>query len=554
MEIDSTEVLRLILQFLNENGLSRSVGVLQEESGVSLNMLERPEGFVADVYAGRWDAVLPVLSTLRLPPRVLQALYEQIVRELVDANEVDAARAVLRGVLPLVLLRGEDGEAYARLEALVARGGGGGGSGGGAGVGAAHAAARAAIARSILEHADTAPPSRLLMLLGQALKWQAHTASLCGGGGGATLLGVGSSSSGGGARRGERPDESEPARGAPGPAALSYPDAGARPTAAHVTGDGASFVVGGGDGLLEVFSPATGKLRLDLGFQARDEFMLHEAAVTCIASSADGELLCSGAADGRVKVWRLLTGECVRRLLDTHGGGAVCALAFSRDGGSVVTGGGDGVARLWGLRSGKCLREFRGHAAHVSSVALMGEGEGGAAHTLLTGGADGRVALWDVGTGERVSWLAPPPPPAGGEPSVLSALPAPGEDGGVLVLPRGGSIYWLAPGGALVRSFSIGEGAGDAAPAQRQGAAAQAPGAAPQELVAMALSPTGKWLYGGTDGGCVWAWEAATGAVAHRALPSQRAHRGAVVGLAAHPWRALLFSWGTEGDVKSWLP
>ena len=79
-------------------------------------------------------------------------------------------------------------------------------------------------------------------------------------------------------------------------------------------------------------------------------------------------------------------------------------------------------------------------------------------------------------------------------------------------------------------------------------------GAPAPELVAMALSPTGKWLYGGTDGGCVWAWEAATGAVAHRPLPSQRAHRGAVVGLAAHPWRALLLSWGTEGDVKSWLP
>ncbi len=527
-----------------------------------LNILERPEGFSADVCAGRWDAVLPVLSTLRLPPRVLQSLYEQVVRELVDANEVDAARAVLRGVLPLALLRGEDGEAYARLEALVARGGGGGGGGSGGGSGgggsggdAARAAARAAIARSIVEHADTAPPSRLLVLLGQALKWQAHTASLCGGGGGGgggvSLLGVGG---GGGARRGgERPEEGEPARGAPGPVALSYPDAGARPTAAHVTGDGACLVVGGGDGLLEVYSPASGKLRLDLGYQARDEFMLHEAAVTCLASSADGELLGSGAADGRVKVWRLATGECVRRLLDTHGGGPVSALAFSRDGGSVVTGGGDGVARLWGLRSGKCLREFRGHAAFLGSVALL-EGEGGAPHTLLTGGGDGRVGLWDVGTGERVGWVAPPPPPGGGEPSVLAALPAPGGGGaGMLVLPRGGAIHWLALSGEVVRTYSIGEGSG--APAEAPPPQRGAPPPPPQpELVAMALSPTGKWLYGGTDGGAVWAWEAATGAVAHRPLPGQRAHRGALVGLAAHPWRALLLSWGTEGDVKSWLP
>jgi WD40 repeat-containing protein SMU1 len=552
MEVDSTEVLRLCLQFLNENGLSRSLSTLQEESGVFLNVLERPEAFTADVCAGRWDAVLPVLPTLRLPPRVLQSLYEQIVRELVDANEADAARAVLRGVLPLALLRGEDGEAYARLEALVARGGGGGG-GGGAGGGAARAAARAAIARSIVEHADAAPPSRLLVLLGQALKWQAHTAALCGGGGaggGVSLLGAGSGGNGG--RRGARPEEAEPARGTPGPVALAYPDAGARPSAAHVTGDGGCLVVGGGDGLLEVYAPATGKLRLDLSYQARDEFMLHEAAVTCLGSTADGELLGSGAADGRVKVWRLATGECVRRLLDTHGGGAVSALAFTRDGGSVATGGGDGVARLWGLRSGKCLREFRGHAAFISSVALLEGGEGGA-HTVLTGGGDGRVGLWDVGTGERAAWLAPPPPPGGGEPSVLAALPAPGEGGGLLVLPRGAAIHWLAPNGEVIRSFSIGGdgggGGGGGGEAPAGGGGAPAP-----ELVAMALSPTGKWLYGGTDGGCVWAWEAATGAVVHRPLPSQRAHRGAVVGLAAHPWRALLLSWGTEGDVKSWLP
>lgn len=55
------------------------------------------------------------------------------------------------------------------------------------------------------------------------------------------------------------------------------------------------------------------KLRADLVYQAKDELMLHECDVICLAWSKDSELLVSGDSKGGVKVWQVSTGKCVRR-------------------------------------------------------------------------------------------------------------------------------------------------------------------------------------------------------------------------------------------------
>ena len=51
---------------------------MQTECGVTLNCVESLEGFVSDINAGRWDAVLPVVANLKLPRSLLEQLYEHV--------------------------------------------------------------------------------------------------------------------------------------------------------------------------------------------------------------------------------------------------------------------------------------------------------------------------------------------------------------------------------------------------------------------------------------------------------------------------------------------
>nr|XP_032826386.1 WD repeat-containing protein 90-like isoform X2 [Petromyzon marinus] len=121
----------------------------------------------------------------------------------------------------------------------------------------------------------------------------------------------------------------------------------------------------------------------------------HRGKVNDIAFSPDGSQLVSGSEDGLLRVWSVPEMELVVQFQVLH---RSCTCVAWRPSGAapsqVAAGFGDGTLRLFGVASARTLHKLQPHGAAIRCVAFSSDGE-----VMLTGGADGRVALNSVSTG-----------------------------------------------------------------------------------------------------------------------------------------------------------
>lgn len=78
VEVASTDILKLILQFLKENNYTKSLKLLQKESHVSFNGLTSIDNLLMDIQHGRWNNVLDTIATMELSESLLFLIYEQV--------------------------------------------------------------------------------------------------------------------------------------------------------------------------------------------------------------------------------------------------------------------------------------------------------------------------------------------------------------------------------------------------------------------------------------------------------------------------------------------
>ena len=81
-----------------------------------------------------------------------------------------------------------------------------------------------------------------------------------------------------------------------------------------ISHDSNYLVIGGIDGLIEVWNYEKMEIDLDLPYQQKELFMLHRKAVLSLQFSQDDKLLGSGDQEGIIKIWKFSDGKKLREI------------------------------------------------------------------------------------------------------------------------------------------------------------------------------------------------------------------------------------------------
>jgi len=507
LEIESSDVVKLVLQFLKENNLHSSLRALQEESQVTLNTVDNIDKFVSDISHGRWDAVLEATANLRLTHEVLMDLFEQVVVEMAELRELDTARAILRGTPAMQQLKKEHPDRYLRLEHLLQRTYFDPSEAYPAGTN--KESRRQALAVSLKQEVSVVPPSRLLALVGQALKWQQHQGLLPKGTRFDVLRGAAAI---------EAVEEEKPPQ--KNHKIIKFGKK-SHPETARFSPDGLWLVSGSSDGFVEVWDYDSGKLAKELKYQAEDEIMMHDSAVLALCFSPDSELLATADASGLIKVWRIKTGSCVRKFQGAHSKG-ITSLEFSRDGTQLLSGSFDQTARIHGLKSGRMLKEFRGHSSFVNTVLYSED-----CSQILTGSSDGTVKLWDSKTTDCIkTWK--PIPNAQNAVTVSGLLRLPRFPDRIFVATRSPMLRVTTFEGQLTSQYQISQG----------------------DITHFTVSPKGNFVYAVGSDFVLYCF----GGESTKLENAIKLHEKEVNGVVHHPHRNIMASFSHDGTLKIWRP
>ena len=277
--------------------------------------------------------------------------------ELLEAGERELASGILQTAEPLILLKVDHPERYMKLENFCKRPYFNASDA--YEMGSSKEQRRNEIAESLICEVSVVQPSRLLALLGQAMKYQQSQGLLPTG----VPFDLFRNS-----RKAARRDAEEkiPKRIAGEIAASENSQAADGTSTAQQSKldallfapDGQSFLTGSSSGVLESWDTDLMRVRQDLEYQSRGEFMKQDGAVLCCTFSRDGDHFATGNEAGQIKVWKISTGECLRTFAQAHPQG-ITSLTFYRDGTQLLSTSFDQTARIHGLKSGKALKEFR---------------------------------------------------------------------------------------------------------------------------------------------------------------------------------------------------
>ncbi|KAF9172104.1 hypothetical protein BGX20_006334 [Mortierella sp. AD010] len=150
--------------------------------------------------------------------------------------------------------------------------------------------------------------------------------------------------------------------------------------------EGLSIVSGSSDNTLRIWDTETGScLRTLEG---------HSSRIWDVSSNDSGSNVASASGDSTVKIWDIKgSSDPCRATLSGHSGD-VYTVKYHPTSAHVVSGGYDKIVRLHDLVTGQVVKTFSGHQLAVSKVILNPVG-----NLIVSGSKDNTIKFWDVVSG-----------------------------------------------------------------------------------------------------------------------------------------------------------
>ena len=218
---------------------------------------------------------------------------------------------------------------------------------------------------------------------------------------------------------------------------------------AAYSSDGKTIATGGVDGTVQLWNTRTGEII--------NTFKCPEEYIGYIKYSSDGQVIAIKGADNTIELWNARTGKHFKSLsgheepntlYEGHPVASIISFAFSPDGKTIVSGGGDKTVRLWNVHTGENIETLTGHTEEVIAVAYSPDGK-----TIVSASRDKTLRLWDTNTGDNIRTLS------GHEDIIVSVAYSP--DGNIIVSAGwDGMLHrWNAQTGEPLKTYEIYTGA-----------------------------------------------------------------------------------------------
>eukprot|EP00177_Eucheuma_denticulatum_P008135 GFKZ01014818.1.p1 GENE.GFKZ01014818.1~~GFKZ01014818.1.p1 ORF type:complete len:617 (-),score=58.73 GFKZ01014818.1:910-2760(-) len=324
--------------------------------------------------------------------------------------------------------------------------------------------------------------------------------------------------------------------------------------------EGCTLASGSSDNTVRIWQTSTAKSKAVLRG--------HKSRIWDISATANGKLLASASGDSRIRIWdtshlldanseegcpvrqvrspnivngvwrggrtdvrRVVSNEVenVTRLSDAESAAGcrmelsghsndVYAVRFHPDGNALVAGGYDRIVRLYDTETGSLLKTFSGHKSSISSIAYNARG-----NVIITGSKDSTIKFWDIISGLCIKTMSSHL----GEVTSVET-----NQSGTLMLSSSkdnSNRLWDLRTTKAVRRFKGHQNTS-------------------KNFIRTRFGPREKVVVGGSEDGFVYIWDLETTDVVGKLGPAQ----GPVYGAKWNARQSVLASCNHDGVVVSW--